>query len=34
MTWKGKVLGDQVAAELDFCNNNDDLRDYLRDYIL
>ena len=34
MTWKGKVLGDQVAAELDFCDNNDELRDYLRDYVL
>lgn len=28
MTWKGKVLGNQVAVELDFWDNNDDLRDY------
>lgn len=29
MTWKGQILGGHVAAELDFCDNNDDLRDYV-----
>lgn len=31
MTWKGKVLGNQVAVQLDFYDSNNDFRDY---YIL
>lgn len=28
MTWKGKVLGNEVAVELDCYDNNNDFRDY------